>query len=186
MSYFIDSSFNADNFSTIVQAEYEHCTFEGCNFSDFNFADYKFMDCNFINCDFSNALVSNAAFREVNFNDCKMLGLDFEYVNSFGFSINIKNCNMMHSSFYKIDLRKSKFIKTLLKNVDFTEANLSKIIFDHCNLSNAVFNRSNLQGCDFRSAFDFIINPENNNIKKAKFSTSNIIGLLDQFDIIVE
>ena len=35
-------------------------------------------------------------------------------------------------------------------------------------------------------AFNFSINPEINNLKKARFSTQNIVGLLDKYKIIVE
>jgi fluoroquinolone resistance protein len=49
-----------------------------------------------------------------------------------------------------------------------------------------VFNRTNLEKCDFRTAFDYSIDPETNRLKNARFSTSGISGLLDKYNLIIE
>ena len=53
-------------------------------------------------------------------------------------------------------------------------------------LSGAIFENCNLEKCDFRSSSNFIINPEMNTIKGAKFSVGNITGLLQQYNIVIE
>jgi uncharacterized protein YjbI with pentapeptide repeats len=70
-----------------------------------------------------------------------------------------------------------------LQEVDFSETELSASIFVNWDCLNAKFERTNLEKCDFRTAFNFSINPNTNKIKKAKFSTNNIAGLLHQFDV---
>ncbi|MCG8343444.1 MAG: hypothetical protein MI684_11495 [Chlorobiales bacterium] len=39
---------------------------------------------------------------------------------------------------------------------------------------------------DFRSAYNFSINPKKNRIRKTKFSLSGLSGLLDAYDIEIE
>ncbi|MBN1650376.1 MAG: pentapeptide repeat-containing protein [Bacteroidales bacterium] len=73
-----------------------------------------------------------------------------------------------------------------LQEVDFTEADLSASHFDNCDLSGAHFENSKLQKADFRSAFNYRIDPELNRIKKAKFSLTEIGGLLYKYDIEIE
>jgi hypothetical protein len=40
-----------------------------------------------------------------------------------------------------------------------------------------------MEKADFRSAFNYSINPEINRIKKAKFSLTGLQGLLGKYDI---
>ena len=58
--------------------------------------------------------------------------------------------------------------------------------FDETDLKSAVFNRTNLQAANFLTAFNYSIDPEMNNIRKAKFSTQGIHGLLAKYDIKIE
>jgi len=70
--------------------------------------------------------------------------------------------------------------------VDFSEADLSGAFFDHCELHDAVFVQTNLEEADFRSAYGFEIDPEQNRIKSAKFSLYGIPGLLSKYGINIE
>lgn len=93
---------------------------------------------------------------------------------------------MNHSSFYQLDIRKTVFKNCILNEADFTEANLSNSVFTDSNLSNAVFDRTILDNSDFRNAIDFSIDPNQNQLKKTKFSQDNLSGLLDRLNIIIE
>jgi fluoroquinolone resistance protein len=43
-----------------------------------------------------------------------------------------------------------------------------------------------LEKADFRTAYNYSIDPEKNRIKKAKFSIFGVTGLLDKYDIEIE
>jgi hypothetical protein len=43
-----------------------------------------------------------------------------------------------------------------------------------------------LEKADFRSAFNFSIDPEMNRMKKAKFSRTGVFGLLHKYNIEIE
>lgn len=66
------------------------------------------------------------------------------------------------------------------------ETDLTQSQFILCDLNQAVFERTNLEKVDFRSGFNFNIDPEANNIKQAKFSSQGLTGLLMKYNIVVD
>jgi uncharacterized protein YjbI with pentapeptide repeats len=70
-----------------------------------------------------------------------------------------------------------------MKEVSFIGSTLSNSVFENCNLDNAIFNDTQLKEVNFITAFNYKINPEFNPMKKAKFSTQGVPGLLDKYDI---
>ncbi len=112
-----------------------------------------------------------------------MLGLNFENCNKFGLSLRFENCQLNHASFYQIQLKNTVFRSCQLQETDFTESNLTDSLFDECDLYLAVFNQSILEKVDFRTSKNYAIDPENNRIKRAKFSYPDVLGLLDKYDI---
>ena len=73
-----------------------------------------------------------------------------------------------------------------LNDVDFTESDLTDSRFYECDLLGATFDNTIIEKVDFRTSFNYSINPETNRIKKSKFSLSGISGLLDKYDIFIE
>ena len=59
-------------------------------------------------------------------------------------------------------------------------------MFDNCNLLQAIFDHTVLEKADFRTSYNYSIDPEINRMKKARFSISGISGLLDKYDIDIE
>ena len=70
--------------------------------------------------------------------------------------------------------------------MDFSEADLTGVVFDNCDLTKAIFDQTNLEKVDFRTSYNYSIDPEKNRIHKARFSASDIAGLLDKYDIHIE
>lgn len=132
------------------------------------------------------ANISKASFKDVKFKNCKMLGLHFNSCNNIIFSVSFDSCSLNFSSFFNLKLKSTQFLNSSLQETDFTESNLSTIKFDNCDLQGAIFEKTNLEKADFRTAFNYSFDPELNQIKKAKFSTQGIIGLLGKYDIEVE
>jgi len=73
-----------------------------------------------------------------------------------------------------------------MQETDFTETDLSSAIFETCDLQRAVFYATILEKADFRSSFNYSLDPERNRIKKARFSRLGIAGLLDKYNIEIE
>ncbi len=115
-----------------------------------------------------------------------MLGIRFDTCNSFGLSFSFDTCRLNHSSFYKIIIKKTVFRNSQLQGTDFAEADLSGAIIDNCDLAQAIFDRTILERADFRTSYNYSIDPESNRIKQAKFSITGISGLLDKYHIHIE
>jgi fluoroquinolone resistance protein len=83
-------------------------------------------------------------------------------------------------------IKKTIFKNSQLQETDFAETDLTSAVFDNCNLTQAVFDHTTLEKADFRTSYNYSIDPEINRIKKAKFSILGVSGLLDKYDIDIE
>lgn len=187
-NYIEEESFTNINFKEIelLGHDYENCGFFNCNFSNANLSAINFIDCEFNGCNFSLTNLTSTGMRDIKFNDCKLLGLHFNTCKDFLFAVSFNNCVLQLSSFYKLKIKKTIFRSTKLEEVDFTEADLSGSVFENCDLYKTIFQKTILQKADFRTAINYSINPEQNNIKKAKFSLPDVVGLLNNYDIEID
>lgn len=186
--YIEEETFNGINFCVerLTKGEYEECTFINCNFSNTDLSKITFINTKFVDCDLSNANITGTAFQDVTFNDCKLLGLQFDRCNDFGFAIRFNHCQLDHALFFQMKLNRTSFTDCKLIGVDFTAADLSKSKMTHCDLSAALFDRTILELADLSGSVKYSIDPENNNIKGARFSLPDVIGLLDKYKIKIE
>jgi uncharacterized protein YjbI with pentapeptide repeats len=166
--------------------EFEDCVFKNCDFSNSNFSNNTFMDCEFIDCNLSMIQLSGTSLKTIHFKECKLLGIQFQECTDFLFSVNFQDCVLDYSSFANKKMPKTSFNSCSIKEVSFIGTNLTNSVFDNCNLENAIFNETQLAGVNFMTARSFTIDPEFNPMRKAKFSTQGIVGLLDKYDIKIE
>ena len=183
-----DKDFTNINFieTGIDDTEYEQCRFINCNFEEANLSMIKFVDCVFKGCNLSLAKFGDTVFRDIQFVDCKMLGLHFEHCHEFGLTANFDNCMLNHSCFYRRKIKKTNIHNCKLIECDFTEADMSESVLQNNDFHGAIFDRTNLQKADLRGSFNYIINPAINQIKKANFSLHGVAGLLHQYDIKID
>ncbi len=170
----------------INNREFDGCVFKNCDFSNSDFSNNTFMDCEFIDCNLSMMQMTNTSLKTVYFKNCKLLGIQFHTCDDFLFTVEFDDCVLDYASFANKKMPKTKFNSTSLKEVSFIGTNLTNASFENCNLDNAIFNDSQLASADFRSAYNYKIDPLFNPMKKAKFSTQGIPGLLDKYDIKIE
>ena len=170
--------------STKIEREYESTVFRSCNFNDIS--GIGFTDCLFESCNLSNAEVNKCKAQDITFKDCKLIGINFYQILDFGFTMHFENCMLDYASFDKKKMNKSSFKNCRLHGVNFSQTDLSKVEMEDCDLLDAIFDRTNLTGMNFTSNRNFIIDPQLNLVKKARFSASNLAGLLAKFDIIIE
>ena len=183
--YFEDQLFEKIDFAEqlLAKGDYENCQFMHCHLSNADLSHINFTDCQFTNCNISLAKLINTTLNNIVFNDCKLLGLHFDSCSEFLFTVTFNNCQLDLSSFFKRKMKNTRFQQSSLREVDFSEADLTGAIFDKCDLSGALFDHTNIEKADFRTAFNYSIDPEINQIKKAKFSATGIAGLLTKYNI---
>lgn len=188
MTYFENEDFLEIDYSDtpLPKGNYENCVFSNCHFAHSDLSDIKFLECTFKECDLSMANLHQTAFREVSFQNCKMLGLQFQDCNTLALALRFEECILNLSSFFGLDLKNTLFKSCLLQEVDLAQADLEAAIFEKCDLSNALFEGTNLKKADLRTAYNYIIDPELNRIKGARFSMDGLMGLLAKYDIEVE
>ncbi|MDP1676275.1 MAG: pentapeptide repeat-containing protein [Bacteroidota bacterium] len=166
--------------------DYENCSFLNCNLSNADLSGIKFIECTFRGCNLSVSKLDGTTFRDAHFVDCKLSGMQFGNCNEILFSVDFENCNLTLASFYALNVKKTRFKNCILHEVDFTQSDLSGSLFDNCDFARAKFDRTNLIKTDLRNSYNYSIDPEENKVKKAKFSAVGIIGLLGKYDIDVE
>ena len=183
-----DETFERNDFTEkpLAKGQYENCVFSNCDFSDCELNEFKFIECEFRNSNLSLIKLNQTALQDVKFIHCKMLGVRFDMCLDFGLSFTFDTCQLSHCIFYGKSIKKTSFLNSQLKEVDFTKCELSGSIFENCELSGAVFENTILEKADFRSSYNYSIDPELNRIKKAKFSILGISGLLEKYDIVIE
>jgi uncharacterized protein YjbI with pentapeptide repeats len=183
-----DKAYQADDLTdgSLPKGEYEGCLFSNCDFSNADLAERKFINCRFTGCNLSLARIVKTVFQDVIFKDCKMLGLRFDQCSHFGLSFGFENCILNHASFYGVKIKGTQFRNTHLQEADFTDSDLSGVVFENCDLSRAIFENTNLVKADFSSAYNYSLDPEQNEIKGAFFTLPEVIGLLDKYNIRID
>jgi fluoroquinolone resistance protein len=170
----------------LQETEYDSCIFINCDFSETNFHQSQFLNCKFENCNFSNAVCPETGMKQVQFTGCKLIGMAFLNCSDLLFSVSFQKCTLDYSTFSGKKMKKTIFTDCSLQEVDFSDCDLSMAVFKNCDLYLCVFQNTNLENADFRSARNYTIDPENNRIRKAKFSYSGISGLLYKYQIEIE
>ena len=166
--------------------EFEGCVFKNCDFSNSDFSSNTFIDCEFFDCNLSMTNLRGTGLKTVDFINCKLLGILFNECDDFVFNVSFEECVLDYASFANKKMLKTKFMNSSLKEVTFIGANLSNSVFENSNLEGAIFNDTQLAAADFTMAQNFKIDPEFNPMRKAKFSSQGIVGLLDKYDIKIE
>ena len=185
-NYFEDEEFDQKHFEQLKgNIEFLGCSFQGVNIPEQSLRGFKFIECEFKNCNLSNVGVTGATFRDYNFSETKLVGVNWTTVNNFS-DIQFESCILDYSVFQELNLTAIKAEKSSLKEVDFSGANLSKGSFVDSDFNGSNFNRANLEGSDFRRAINYLINPNESKIKKAKFSAPEVMNLLKSFEIKIE
>lgn len=183
-----NKTFERINYTSVrlYEEEFEECTFKECDFTNSDLTGSDFINCRFENCNLTTVKVINTGFKEVIFRGCKLIGIEFGTCTNFLFSISCVTCNLNYSSFHKKRLKKMVFKDCLMKEVLFSGCDLSESVFQECNLENAAFEGNNLEYANFTAAFNYTIDPEINRMKKARFSTTGLAGLLRKYNLNIE
>lgn len=188
MNFIEKKTFEKTNFSEqpFDRAEYESCVFDACDFTGADASGAIFTRCVFRSCNLSMANLSGTSFQNAVFRDCKLTGTDFEPCSRFGLSMSFEGCVLSYASFYRMRLPKTVFRSCNLADANFAECDLSQSVFDRSDLTRAVFSKTKLEKADLRTAYNYSLDPSDNMLRKARFSSSGIAGLLVCFGISIE
>jgi len=166
--------------------EFECCTFENCDFTACNFMDVTFIDCVFTKCNFNGAHINHVALRTVTFEHCQIKEVNFAMCNKLIFEVHFEHCILDFSKFYTLKLKGTTFMNCSLLAVDFMATDLTESIFDNCDLYRAEFDKAIANKANFKTSYNYTIDPSKTKLKKAIFSLNEVKGLLYKHEILVD
>ncbi|MFV8370066.1 pentapeptide repeat-containing protein [Flavobacterium sp. LB2R40] len=186
--YFLDFEYDniAYNEEEVNFKEFECCTFTNCNFSKCVFLAVTFIDCIFNDCTFSGAKINYVAFRTVIFNRCEIKEVNFAMCDKLIFEIAFTNCILDFSKFYTLKIKGTSFTNCSIIAVDFMNTDLTAVVFDNCDLYRSEFAKAIANKADFKTSYNYTIDPTSTKLKKAIFSLNGLNGLLAKHDLIVK
>ncbi|MFD2933254.1 pentapeptide repeat-containing protein [Spirosoma flavum] len=174
-----------DQLDKAANQEFELCTFKKLDLSRIAITDSNFINCRFEDCNLTRAELRNTKLYDVSFVNCRLAHVDFGSCNAFGFHVNFQECQLDYTVFLNRKLKKAHFTDCSLKEAHFLKCDLTGTVFDQCNLELARFEGNNLTQVDFSSSYNLEINPDDNKVKKARFSLQNLPGLLVKYDLVI-
>ncbi len=185
--YFLDIEYNNLTYGVdeVNFKEFECCTFNNCTFSDCNFMDVTFIDCVFNDCIFNEAKINYVAFRTTFFNRCEIKDVNFAMCDKLIFEIHFNDCVLDFSKFYTLKIKGTTFTNCSLVAVDFMATDLTSVLFANCDLYRSEFNKAIANKADFKTSYNYTIDPSKTKLKKAVFSLQEVKGLLFKHDLIV-
>lgn len=165
---------------------FSHCTFENCDFTKSAFTGSKFFECKMKNCNLSLIKLEGVRLQNLIFEECKFVGVNFGKCDPMFLSLKFLKSLFDTSNFSDLNLKGALFQECVIRNCHFTNCNLSGADFSKSDLSGTIFHHANLSAADFRSAINYYIDPLTNTLKKAKFSSPEVLALLQNFEIEID
>lgn len=162
---------------------YINCVFRNCQFANANFINCRFTECRFEDCDLSNAEVSGTAFQEVSFHGCRLLGIAWEDCKPLLLQLRFEKCLLDYGLFGPLRMEGTAFLYCSVREADFTGTSLKGADFSGSDLTDARFEGAQLQHADFRTAENFTIHPEHNDLKGARFTPQEAWRLLQGYGL---
>jgi len=184
-SEYLYQSFTVLNLSgkEVYSKEFDSCTFKECDFTNALLNQCKFIDCHFVKCNLSVVSIKGSKFLEVDFDDCKVIGVDWTKACwpslELSSSIKFHKCIVNDSSFSGLSMSELVLEECKAHDVDFRGGNFSEGNFTYTDLSNSLFGKTNLTGANFAEAINFTIDVYKNEIKRAKFCRYEAMSLLE-------
>ena len=98
---------------------------------------------------------------ECTFNDCKLIGLNFEFCENLNTASIVLNASLIiHLCMHSAKLSRCNFSQCIFRKPIFTLCDVRAAIFDQCDFAGAHFERTNLEKADLTTSHHFLINPE--------------------------
>jgi len=189
---FYDATFSDLNYSstTLQNKVFENCKFVDGVFSESKFVGCKFIDCEFKSCNLSATQFDESSFSEVTFYESKVIGVNWTKLKwpfiKLSSPFQFYKSNISHSSFYGLELKELIIEECKAHDVDFRSADLSDANFVLTDLERSQFMHTKLCSANFTDAVNYHIDPNENDIRKAKFSMPDVINLLHIFEIEIQ
>lgn len=174
----------------VHSSTFEMCEFEYCDFTEAEFENCNYRECFFKSSNLSLVKLLDTRFVETGFESCKVTGVNWGLLNWAGTALSspmsFESCDVSFSVFNSLNLPGLIMRNCKAHDVDFESCDLTGGNFAKTDLANTRFNSTKLNGCDFREAINYYINPNENSVAGANFSVPEVLNLLSSFGIRVD
>lgn len=161
------------------------CEFIGLAVMEADLMDSVFEDCRFLQCDLTMASLRGASLRGVEFNNCKLMGIDWSPAGGLTFSVSFDECILSHCLFTDLRMKDTKITNCKAHEASFAGVDLQGANFSGSDLRAVRFVDTNLEGADLSTAENYAINPDDNRLKDTKFSVEAALALASRLGVIV-
>ena len=168
-------------------------TFLGCTFNDSDLMETDFSgahlaECRFEGCELALADFTDAVFQEVVFENCRLTGINFSLLQqgALGVHAEFSDCDLSFTSFRGIDLTSCAFKACVFAEAEFQRCNLHMVEFADCDFTRCTFSANNLKETDLRTARNYVISAEANQVRGLKVSLPEAVSLLSALGIDVD
>jgi len=170
----------------LKEGRYIHCLFFNCVFDHENFSDYQFIDCRFQDCLFNVVNIERTKLQNTEFAECKLIGIDFPLTYPLIFTPKFSNSSIISCIFSHMHIKGISFKQSRLNDCYFQDTKLHNCNFCECDFEGTIFQQCDLTGSNFNEAKNYQIDPQLNTLNKCKFSTPEVLSLLDFFKIKID
>jgi fluoroquinolone resistance protein len=164
---------------------FARCRFEAVAMNEAQLQSVILDECVFVRCDLTMAKVAECSFRDVRFEQTKLMGVDWSAARDLLFDVSFEGCVLSYGVFANRKMRKVQIIDCVAHEADFTGADLSESNFAGTDLRDARFSRTKLMKADLSTAHSYRIHPSENVLKKTRFSMEAGLDALATLGIIV-
>jgi fluoroquinolone resistance protein len=84
-----------------------------------------------------------------------------------------------------LPMKNASFKESRIIQCRFSNTDLTKSCFVDADLAGTLFHNCDLREADFAGAINYVINPCENRIKKARFTSPACLGLVKSLDIVI-
>jgi uncharacterized protein YjbI with pentapeptide repeats len=95
-------------------------------------------------------------------------------------------CDLSYAVFAELDLAQLVMHECNACEADFVGSNLTGSDFHQTDFAGARFHRTKLDQCQFQQAYNFTIDPTQNSLSNARFSSPEVFNLLAPFKIKID
>lgn len=162
--------------TSLEKLRFEGCVIEGALLAEAMLRRCIFEDCTFVRCDLSLAKVHESAFRDVRFEHCKVVGVDFTTAYPLGFSVRFESCAASYASFAGLSMRGLQMLRSKVHEASFDGADLRESCFAHTDLLGARFVDADLRGADLADALHVVVDPRHAKLKATKMSIHGAVA----------
>lgn len=164
---------------------FRQCVFTHVRLAEATLKGCTFEDCELEGCDATLARIDDAAFRDVRFRRCKLMGIDWTGVRGIAFVVSFEECTLSHGTFADRKMQGTLFRDCKAHEVAFMGVDLTKSVFHGTDLLGARFQDVVLVDADLSTAVHYHIAPQQNRLKRTKFSRDAALALAEELGVIV-